>query len=144
MSTKQKLQTQQFHRRSMTNILKIDELVSLTKCEALLVIRKNHKYHVYQSPASFAPSMNDIVCVGIRRWQAIWDVLGAELIASASGRYLHVSPIGLVAPIPTVCLDCFSSRVELTAPEWGVSFVRLLVPGNCAENCQSTERAENR
>ena len=39
--------------------------------------------------------------VGIRRWQAIRDVLGAELIASASGRYLHVSLIGLVAPIPT-------------------------------------------
>ena len=42
-----------------------------------------------------------VFTVGIRRWQAIRDVLGAELIASASGRYLHVSPIGLVAPIPT-------------------------------------------
>ena len=32
------------------------------------------------------PTRNQIV--GIRRWQAIRDVLGAELIASASGRYL--------------------------------------------------------
>ena len=43
-----------------------------------------------------------VILVGIRRWQAIRDVLGAELIASASGRYLHVSPIELVAPIPTI------------------------------------------
>ena len=47
----------------MTNIFKIDELVSFTKCEALLVIRKNHKYYVYQSPEFFALFMNDIVCL---------------------------------------------------------------------------------
>ena len=103
MSTKQKLQTQQFNRRSLTTILKINELVSLTKCKALLVILDDHKFHIYQSQDSFAPSMNDIVSFGY-----------------------------------------FSGLIELTAPEWGVSFARPLVSRKCAESCQSTKGAENR
>ena len=39
--------------------------------------------------------------------------IGAELIASASGRYLHVSPIGLVAPIPThSSLSCHEITIQ--------------------------------